>query len=202
MLLRQHDDEIRILRLETPEEAARWRPGFIGAYQTIFSDEPYFERIYPAEAEGVYRKLTGTPGNISLLAVRHESHVVGFGIGIPLKAKPDVARQLTGLAPLAHSFYLAELGVLHDFRNRGLGRVLVQERLKLLDHTTYSHVILRVAAKRNASYDMYRTMGFEDMGVYMEVQAMRIDGRVTTDRRLFMCCVISQVQDKVRPKIG
>ena len=187
------DDDIEILRLQEPEEANRWRAGFIGAYQAIFSDEPYFERIFPSEAEGVYRKLTGTPANVTLLAVRNQSQVVGFGSAFPLKYKPDVARQLAGLVPGPNTYYFAELGTLHDFRGRGLGRTLVRQRLDLID-PTYTHVVLRVGASRSASYDMYRAMGFEDMGVYMEVAAMRIDGRVTTDRRLFMCCVISQVE--------
>lgn len=190
------DEEIEILQIQTPDEIARWRIGFTGAYQTIFSDEPYFERIYPAEAEGVWKRLTSIPDNITLLAVRNGTQVVGFGIGIPLKAKADVARQLHGLVPEKHGYYFAEMGVLHEFRARGLGRRLIEERLQLIDKDTYSHVILRVGASRNASYEMYRSMGFEDMGVYMEVPAMRIDGRVVTDRRLFLCCVIDQIQDK------
>jgi ribosomal protein S18 acetylase RimI-like enzyme len=190
------DDEIEILRLTDEDEVSRWRAGFIGAYQTVFSDEPYFERIYPSEAEGVYKKLTNTPDNITLLAVRNTSQVVGFASAIPMKYKPDVARSLAGLVPVPNSFYFAELGILHDYRGRGLGRTLVKERLNLIDHATFSHVILRVAAKRNASYEMYLSMGFEDMGVYMEVPAMRIDGRVITDRRLFLCCVISQIANK------
>lgn len=190
------DDEIELIHIQTPEEVQRWRAGFTGAYQTIFSDEPYFERIFPSEAEGVWLRLTGIPGNITLLAVRNGSQVVAFGIGIPLKAKADVSRQLAGLIPVAHAFYFAELGVLHDYRAHGLGRLLVQERLALIDRATYSQVIMRVGASRTASYEMYRSMGFEDMGVYMEVKAMRIDGRVTSDRRLFMSCMISQIQHK------
>jgi GNAT superfamily N-acetyltransferase len=190
------DDEIELIHIRTPEEVQRWRAGFTGAYQTIFSDEPYYERIYPVEAEGVWKRLTGIPENITLLAVRNGSQVVSFGIAIPLRGKADVARQLAGLVPVNHAFYFAELGVLHDYRAKGLGRLLVQERLKLIDSSTYNQVILRVGASRTASYEMYRSMGFEDMGVYMEVQAMRIDGRVTSDRRLFMSCVISQIQQK------
>lgn len=189
------NDEIDLLRVQDAEEANRWRAGFIGAYQAIFSDEPYYERIFPSEAEGVYRKLTGTPENVTLLAVRHQTQVVAFGSAFPLKYKTDVSRQLAGLVPGPNTFYFAELGVLHDFRAIGLGRALIRERLRLIDGETYTHGVLRVGASRNATYDMYRTMGFEDMGVYMEVPAMRIDGRVTTDRRLFMCCVISQVRN-------
>lgn len=191
---RRVDDEIEILRVQTPEDVQRWRAGFTGAYQTIFSDEPYFERIFPSEAEGRWLKLTSIPDNMALIAVRNGSQVVGFGVGHPLSHKTDVARQLAGLVPAKHGYYFAELGVMHDYRSRGLGRMLVEERLALVDKDTYSHVVLRVAASKNPSYDMYRSMGFEDMGVYMEVQAMRIDGRVTTDRRLFLCCVISQIK--------
>jgi ribosomal protein S18 acetylase RimI-like enzyme len=189
------DEDIEILRITSQDEATRWRAGFIGAYQTVFSDDPYFERIQPSEAEGVWKKLTSTAGNITLLAVRQKAQVIAFAIAIPLRHKPDVMRQLTGLVPVPNSYYLAELGVLHDFRTLGLGRSLIRHRLDLIDKNTYSHVILRVAASRNKSYDLYRSMGFEDMGVYMEVPAVRIDGRVTTDRRLFLCCVISQVRD-------
>lgn len=190
------DDEIELIHIQTPDEVLRWRAGFTGAYQTIFSDEPYYERIYPVEAEGVWKRLTSIPENTTLLAVRNGSQVVAFGIGIPLRGKADVARQLAGLVPVAHAYYFAELGVLHDYRGMALGRLLVQERLNLIDRSTYNQVILRVGAARTASYEMYRSMGFEDMGVYMEVQAMRIDGRVTSDRRLFMSCVISQIQHK------
>jgi len=187
------EDGVRILRLEEPDEINRWRPGFIGAYQAIFAGPPYFERFYPSDVSGLYRQLTSTPDNISLLAVRGATQVVGFGIAIPVRYKRAVARELSGLVPLYHTMYLAELGVLDKYRKRGLGQRLVLERARLIDLERYSHVVLRVPASRNAAYDMYRAMGFEDMGVYMEVASRRIDGRVTTDRRLFLHGVLSQL---------
>lgn len=177
--------EVRIIRVTSVSDASRWRPSFIGAYQTIFGGAPYFERFSPAEADGVYRKLTGTPGNITLLATVG-SRVVGFGIAIPLQYKADVARQLTGLVPLERTMYLAELGVLEEYRRQGLGRVLIRERVKLVDPARYGQVVLRVSASRNVSYNQYIKMGFVDMGVYMEVKALRTSGQVTTDRRLFL----------------
>lgn len=188
-----HDATIDLHRLETPEEASRWRPGFVGAYQTVFADEPYFERFTSEEADGIYHRLVSIPENITLLAVEG-TRVAGFSAAIPLRFKRDVARSLSGLVSVQHGFYLAELGVLREHRSKGLGRKLIQERLRLIDRDRYSHVVLRVAASRNASYDMYRSMGFEDMGVYMEVPMLRTDGSVTTDRRLFLCSVISEVQ--------
>ena len=187
-------DGLRVQQLTTSEELEAHRESFVWAYQTIFAGPPYFEQYQPEEADGIYRQLTRTPGHLTMIATRGLNAVVGFGIAIPLEGKQDVARELRGLIPIQHSFYLAELGVLEEFRARGLGRTLVFERLRRIDRSRYNGVVLRVAATRNASYDMYRAMGFEDMGVYMEVPSMRTDGRVTTDRRLFLYGSLDQLQ--------
>jgi len=186
-------DDIVIRRLVTENDVVQWRAGFIGAYQTIFSGFPYFERWYPSEAEGVYRRLTALEGNVTLVATRGVSQVVGFGVGIPITGNRAVATVLTGLVPLKHTFYLAELGVLEEYRARHVGRTLVRERLKLIDPHLYSHVVLRVSMNHSPSTEMYKAMGFEEMGVYMDVSAMRADGKVTTDRRMFLSKLLSQV---------
>ncbi len=193
MVIAELDEGILIRHLTTAEEVAQWRAGFIGAYQTIFSGFPYFERFYPSEAEGIYRKLVGTPNNVTLVATRGVSTVLGFGVGIPLMHKHSVANQMTGLVPINHTYYLAELGVLRKYRGKQIGRTLVQERLRLIDRDRHSHVLLRISCNNTPSSEMYKAMGFEEMGVYMEVSAMRTDGRVTSDRRLFMSRVLSQV---------
>jgi ribosomal protein S18 acetylase RimI-like enzyme len=186
-------DDITIRRLLTPADIAQWRAGFIGAYQTVFGGFPYNERWYPSEAEGVYRRLTSYPDNITLLATRGESQVVGFGVGVPILCNRAVSNVLTGLVPLKHTFYLAELGVLEEWRARGVGRTLVHERLRLIDDKRYSHVVLRVSNVGSPSSLMYKAMGFEEMGVSMDVSAMRTDNKVTTDRRVFLSKLLSQV---------
>jgi ribosomal protein S18 acetylase RimI-like enzyme len=192
MLIAEIDD-LAVRRIVTPNDIVQWRAGFIGAYQTIFSGFPYFERWFPNEAEGVYRRLTSLEDNITLVATRGDTQVVGFGIGIPILGNRAVATHLTGLVPLRHTFYLAELGVLEDYRDRKVGRTLVHERLKLIDNRRYSHVVLRVSTNHSPSSQMYKAMGFEEMGVYMDVSAMRVDGKVTTDRRMFLSKLLSQV---------
>ena len=186
-------DDIAIRRITSREDAARWRAGFIGTYQTVFSGFPYFERFYPSEAEGIYRTLVGTGENITLVATRGETQVVGLGAAVPLATRPEVAAHLTGLVPIKHTFYLAELGVLEPYRSRQLGRSMVQERLRLIDAERYSHVVLRVSMNHTPSGEMYKAMGFEEMGVYQDVSAMRTDGKVTSDRRMFLSKVRSQV---------
>ena len=187
-------DDITIRRITNEEDALAWRAGFVGAYQSVFSGFPYFERFYPAEAEGVYKKLLATPDHIMLLATRGATQVVGFGAAIPLVHKPSVASELTGLVPIKHTYYLAELGVIEPYRGKEIGQRLIRERVRLIDRARYTHVVLRVAMNNNPSARLYQSLGFEEMGVHMDVSAMRTDGRVTTDRRQFMSRVLSQVK--------
>lgn len=192
MLINELDD-IALRRITTDDEAQAWRAGFVGAYQSVFSGYPYFERFYPSEAEGVYQKLLRTPESMVLVATRGATQVVGFAAAYPLVHKADVRTELTGLVPIKHTFYLAELGVLEPYRGRGLGVQMVKERVRLIDRDRYSHVVLRVSMNNNPSRDLYQRLGFEEMGVHMDVKAMRTDGHVTTDRRMFMSRVLSQV---------
>jgi ribosomal protein S18 acetylase RimI-like enzyme len=182
----QRDDGIAIVRLETPEDGEVWRAAFVGAYQSIWAEPPYDERFFPDEAEGVLRRALRVQDNVTLLAVRDSGLCVGFGIAYPVAAKADVTREIRGLLPPERTCYFAELGVLDGWRDRGLGSQLVQQRLACVDTEKYRYVLLRTSASKNAGYEMYRKMGFEDTGVYMEVSARRMDGSTRTDRRLFL----------------
>ncbi len=189
MLLLEQDD-LKVIRVGRPQEVLAYRPSFVGAYQSIFAQAPYFERFFPNEAEGVLRRCLQTPGHISLLVVRGATQVVGFAMGVPLASRQDVYREMGGLLPVAHTFYLAELGVLPDYRSRGLGALLIQKRLETIDPKIFSHVVLRTSTSLDVSTNLYQQAGFEDIGVYQEVSSRRIDGGVRTDRRLFLSKVL------------
>lgn len=190
-IVAERPDGIRIVRVSSLEGAAPFRASFAGAYQDIFSEPPYNERFSPDEADAVLQQFLQVPDNVTLLAIKGDETVVAFGIAVPAASRPDVARELRGLLPVQHSFYLAELGTLEGYRGRGLGRQLVRLRLELIDRRRFHHVLLRTSAVRNASYEMYLAMGFDDTGVYMEVPARRTDGSVSTDRRLFLAKVLT-----------
>ena len=190
MILEERPDGIRIVRIGSPEDAVRYRASFAGAYQDIFSEPPYNERFFPSEAQAALHRYVQTPEHITILAIRGRARVLGFGIGVPANSKPDISRDLHGLLPVQHSFYLAELGVLEGHRNNGIGTALIQHRIASIDAKRYTHAVLRVSAVKNATYDMYIKMGFDDIGVYTEVHSRRVDGRVSTDRRLFLSKVL------------
>jgi ribosomal protein S18 acetylase RimI-like enzyme len=179
-----------------------YRASFAGAYQDIFSEPPYNERFFPSEAQGILQRYLQTPENICLFAVRGKTKVLGFGVGVPAVSKPDIARDIRGLLPVAHSYYLAELGVLESARGKGIGKTLVSERLELIEHQKFTHVVLRVSSIRNQSYAMYLSMGFDDIGVYTEVHSRRVDGRVSTDRRLFMSKLLTRRKSTVATEDG
>lgn len=181
-----------IHRIESPEEADHWREEVVAGYCRVFSGFPYFERFFPHEANAIYDKLLGTPGSVVLVG-DVGGKLAGFAAAIPLIHKPSVANQLTGLVPLKHTFYLAELGVLPEHRGMRVGRTLVRQRIRLIDRDQFSHVVLRISANNTPSGEMYKALGFTDMGVYMDVQSMRTDGELKPDRRLFLSRVLSQV---------
>lgn len=185
-VLEERDDGIRIVRLHEHAASLAYRAAFAGAYQTVFSEPPYSERFYPSEAEAVLRSHLDTPDHIVLLAVRGITQVVGFGLAVPVAARADVTRELRGLLPIRHTMYMSELGVLSRYRQTGLGRQLVQRRVELIEQSRYDNLVLRTSASRDAAYAMFMGLGFEDMGVYMEVSSRRIDGSVSSDRRLFL----------------
>jgi len=189
-VLRDYGDGLRIVRLLGPQDAEPWRAAFAGAYQAIWSEPPYDERYFPDEAEGVLLRAVRLPDHVTLLAVRDSGIVAGFGIAYPVQAKSDVAREIRGLLSVEDTFYFAELGVLEDYRARGLGQDLVQLRLALMDKSRFHHVLLRTSALRNASYELYLRLGFQDTGVYMEVKSRKNDGSQRTDRRLFLSKVV------------
>jgi GNAT superfamily N-acetyltransferase len=191
MIIEQFDG-LLLHHIESPEAGAVWRAEFSKTYCKVFEGEPYLEKFDEAQAAEIFDTLLAAPGNVTLI-LAHGHEVVGFGAAVPLIRRPDVAPHLTGLVPLKHTMYLAEMGVLAAYRGRRLGKRLVMARLQLIDQDNYTHVVLRVSEKRKASRVMYQALEFEDMGVDMVVHSLRIDGEQRSDLRTFMSRVLSQV---------
>jgi ribosomal protein S18 acetylase RimI-like enzyme len=186
MILVERPDGLKIVRITRPEEAIVYRAAFAGAFQDVWSEPPYNQRVFPSEAEGILLSYLRTPEQITLLAVRGATQVVGFAIGVPAASRPDVIREVRGLVPVSDTFFLAELGLLETWRGKGLGRQLIDLRASLIDHYRYHQALLRVSTAKNLLYELYRRLGYEDVGLHTEVASLRIDGSVTTDRRVYL----------------
>ena len=94
MLLMEREDGIKLLSIESADDMLPFRASFAGAYQTVFADPPYQERIYPTEALAVIQQHLSIEGQITVIAVQGEMSVIGFGMACPLHRRPDIVKQL------------------------------------------------------------------------------------------------------------
>jgi len=184
--------DVSFVELADATAIAQYLPQLATAYTAIFEGAPYFESFENGEALDILSQHFATQGHISVVALVR-GRVAGFAVSVPLRARPDIGRELAGLVPDKHTHYLAEMGVLPAFRGLGLGSRLVSERIKRVDAERFSHVVLRIAEGNNLAYQLYQELGFTNMGVYMDVSAKRTDGTVRKDRRVFFSRVLSQV---------
>jgi len=192
MIIRTLDDGLEIHRVDSPEEVEGYRDSFARAYVRVFAEPPYQEQFTEAEAARLWDRLVGDEDDV-VLVVLDQGEVAGFAIATPLPEVADVARELAGLVPPRHTMYLAELGVVPEQSGERLRRLLAHLRLKLIDEDLYSHVVLRAPAGFIEIVEMYRELGFTEMGVSMQVSHLRTDGQVRSDERFFMGRVRSQV---------
>jgi GNAT superfamily N-acetyltransferase len=184
-------DGVQIIEVNGTEQLDQYLDSFANAFQSVYSKSTYKEHFYPTEARSILQHHIKSPHQITLLAVQ-ESEVVGFALACPVQSYPDIARQIRGLLPIKNTYYFAELGVLEGWRKKGIGRHLTERRLQMVDGTCYHHIVLRTSDNQDPAHHLYTTMGFEDMGVYMEISSRRIDGSIRTDRRLFLSRLVDK----------
>ena len=163
-----------------------YKTSFAGVYQAVFNEPPYNQRLFPMEAHAVLKRNLETPGNSSFFLVKGSTQVLAFGLGVPLEARSDICKEVRGLLDISHTYYLSESGVLPKYRERGLGRLILERRLESIDRSIFSQGIVRVSTADEVSRRLYSKLGFEEVGVFQEVMGRRNDGSVRSDRRMFM----------------
>jgi len=82
------------------------------------------------------------------------------------------------------------LGVIPEHRQQGLGKQITQRYLDWVDQQPYNHVLMRISDTPSLANQMFTDMGFEDIGVSMEIASRRVDGSFQKDRRLFLSRLI------------
>ena len=84
--------------------------------------------------------------------------IVGFGSLSPFRSRPAYA------GTVENSVYLLEA-----FQRRGIGRMLLQELLRLAEAHGFHTVIARISGGNDASIALHEACGFETVGVEREV---------------------------------
>jgi len=182
-----------IHHLTTPEEMSLFKDAFVRIYPGIFATPPYEEKFEANEVEDIFDSYARCKGCVFLAVEAPTGAFVGFAVGVPLTSRPQVASEVGGLVPVKHTFYLADLGVAPEWRGSGLVAELVRQRIRCIDGERYTHVLLRIAGSGHSTTDFYESIGFQKIGVSMQVRHARMDGTVRSDERHFMSRVLSQV---------
>ncbi|CAA6802642.1 MAG: Unknown protein [uncultured Sulfurovum sp.] len=146
-----------------------YKNDYIKIYQNIFAQSPYFEIFTDEEVEEVYQ-LTLLNATISLLAIEN-NQIIGFALGIKLSIHHDekfkiLANQYFDLDKV---LYNAELGVLPEYRNMGIGNKLIQKRLSFAKDIGYKIVCMRTKKEGSMSISLYQKLGFKILDGVEEV---------------------------------
>ena len=182
--------EIEIKSIQKFSEIEPYLASLCQTYQIVFSTPPYSERFYPNEVRNlVHHHLKGKEQS-TLLAVR-DNRVIGFGLASPVKNYPDIARRIRGLLPVKQTYYIVDLGVLPDCRRKGLAQRITDQHLLEMNTGRYNYVVLRSSYSEDPAHFLFQKMGFEDMGVYMDIHSRKTDGSTRTDHRMILSKMVN-----------
>lgn len=185
-----NNSEIEIKSVQNFEEIEPYLASFCQSYQVVFATPPYRERFYPLEVQNlVYNHLKGKEQS-TLLALKGE-RVVAFGLASPVKNYPDIARRIRGLLPVNQTYYLVDLGVIPDCRRNGIAKQITDRHLIEMNLGRYSYVVLRASISEDPAHHLFKKMGFEDMGVYMDIHSRKIDGSTRKDQRMIFSKMVN-----------
>lgn len=193
----------QVTNVEQIKEALK--TGLIQLYQEIFAEPPYQEYFSKDEVISLFTSYT-TEGILLLSYL--QNIVIGFCATVPftksaiygeeIEVSKGVSHILSticlkesfGLDPKS-TWYMADLGVRKDQRQRGLAHQLIKVSLNALEHNV-KNVLLDTSEDSVQVQSLYHSCGFQLIpNKAREVAQMRQDGIVKTDRRLFMIKKIS-----------
>jgi len=139
----------------------QYKSDYIKIYKEIFSQSPYFEVFTNEEVEEVYQ-LSLLVSTISLLAIK-DNKIIGFALGIQLSIHNDENFKILTKKyfDLDKVLYNAELGVLPEYRNIGIGSLLVTKRISFAKDKGYKIICMRTKKEDSMSISLYQKLGFK-----------------------------------------
>ncbi|MCK4635885.1 MAG: GNAT family N-acetyltransferase [Candidatus Moranbacteria bacterium] len=150
-------------------------------YPEPWKEEPWNEFFTFEEVEEIIRKAFERRGFMGFVSQNNERQVVGFTWGYLMSSKSiaDYAGWNNRVNFSGDVFYLAEIGVLKDFRGEGIGFQLS----KKLSEKATKPVILRTDSCAQSAISLYKKLGFTPL--------LSLSGKQITDvnhqSRLYWC---------------
>ena len=151
-------------------------PSLVACYKVVFRGPPYGENHDGKENENIIEQFLNFArrGVVVLVTIGlaelnddRDNVVVGFGASISANLDQSVSVFLEEnnhyLAhPISKYLYMAELGVLSPFRNRGIGKLLIRARIDAARENPNfgcSHYVMKTARKGSMSLPLYLKFG-------------------------------------------
>lgn len=152
-------------------------------YQDTFSKEPYLEEFSEREVAELFREYVR---NGKLFIARTTDSIIGFGAALPLTKVPEIAKLAEEFDIKSYrTWYMADLAVKEEYRNQGVAKELVKERMR--DQRGIGYALMRTSVENTKSQNLYRSLGFYEVkGMIQEVEMRRTDNTVKRDKRIFM----------------
>ena len=153
---------------------------FKEVYQ-VFSRAPYFEKYTEEELEEIFREY------------QEKGYVYGAFKGEKCIGLVALERGLKKEHPVEFEagkkvMYFADLAVLDEYRNTGLGTQLMAFAAMQTKALGYEKAYMRTLEPgKSMSYGIARKIGFEQIqGVYQNVERERMDGNMEAMKNIFL----------------
>ena len=183
--------QYKLLEVSSMEEFAPYINSFAQAFSTVFATPPYNEQFSVEDSISLVEFHLETSHRYTLLAVEGNK-VIGFGLASSVRNYPEITRQIQGLLPPVRTHYFAELGVLPEYRQFGIGKKLIQSYFQWLQDKNFHNIVIRISDSLEAANKIFIDMGFEDMGVSMEISTQTTDGHIRSDKRKFLSRLVQK----------
>ncbi|MFW5871605.1 MAG: GNAT family N-acetyltransferase [bacterium] len=152
------------------KEIDHFFPQFKEVYQEAFGGAPYFESFTEEEVYKIFQELVLSKDSACMLLLE-EGGLIGFAGGFNVSLDEQISSLVDqSLNPL-NAFYLAELAVSADKRNKGYGAMLTKKLIDYVKETTKLRKILVRTQKRNSNAkNIFLKIGFQELSVIQKVK--------------------------------
>lgn len=158
----------------------------IQLYRKCFAEPPWFEEFDPLELEQDFLEICSWPDGVVMVA-ESESNLLGASIGFGISRKPEVLEWI----PASHqnAFYLADLFVDKDARQKGIAKNLIDARLAAAKTLGFSEGVVRTSVNQPIVQHIYLgKFGYVIHATLDTISTKVIDGekREVPDPRILM----------------
>lgn len=159
---------------------------FMALYIEVFSEYPFFESFSEEEVSDMFDSYSKSDS--CLYCVTQENLLIGFGAGIPLKdCSTDFKNIVKKHLNIEECYYNADVAVLKDYRNHGIGTHLIELRIKEAADRGFKYMVMRTAKKGSFSKSIYQKHKFSILNETQLIKRNRVDDTISNiDERIIL----------------